>query len=386
MQIVLAANARPHVGGQGMNLSQFVEALSPCSNLTVFCQNGYPGIPGGAIPESRLAEQIDRVPIVRRLSDWRAHLSDTHFDRSVARQIRPAELFQGVTGQCLHSLRRARQLGSFTILDCVTTHIDHFFEQQKRESRLFGIRPLINKSARDTAAEEYSAADAIRVMSDYARQTFLDRGVSEERVFVARPPLEVDQFPIAKFDGPRFRVSFVGLLLPAKGFHYLIEAFRNLSVPDSELILWGGPGHRPIAQYLHHQMALDKRIHMRPISVRNNYVEVYGNSHVLVHPSLADGYSYAVIEAMASGLPVLVTSCTGSAQLIRDGENGYVLPPRDPGAICERLLHLARNPELLRRMGAAARETIRQETPQAFRDLYTAKIQSLVSARATCAM
>jgi hypothetical protein len=218
-------------------------------------------------------------------------------------------------------------------------------------------------------------------MSEYAKQTFLERHFPEARIFVAKPPICAGEFPAAEFRASRFRVSFVGALSPAKGFHYLIEAFRSLPLSESELILWTSPGHRPISSYMQHEMARDQRIRMLPISVRDNYGEVYSKSHVLVHPSLSDGYSYAVMEAMASGLAVIVTSTTGSAQLIRDGENGYIIPPRDPEAIRDRLLHLSRNPALLRRLGAAARETIQSETPEAFQNFYAAKIQSLLSGR-----
>jgi glycosyltransferase involved in cell wall biosynthesis len=125
---------------------------------------------------------------------------------------------------------------------------------------------------------------------------------------------------------------------------------------------------------------------MQPVSVRDNYGQVYGKSHVVVQPSLADGYSYAVMEAMASGLPVIVTSSTGSAELIRDGENGYIIPPCDAGAIRERLTHLAGHPELLRRMGAAARETIRSQNPKAFSDGYCAQIRTFISTGVPCSM
>ena len=383
-RIVLAANARPGVGGQGVNFAQFVEALCPQFDVTAFGQARYPGVAGFQIAESRLVNLMDKIPIVRGLHAHRDYLSNTHFDDYVARHMPPADLFQGVTGQCLKALRRAKMMGATTILDCITTHVDDFFEKQREEGLRLGIRPVISRAAREMALAEYSIAARIRVMSNYAKQTMLEHGVPEKQVFVARPPLAVDRFPLAKFDEPRFRVSYVGMLRPAKGFRYLIDAFRSLPEPDLELVFWSAPGNRVINKYLQRQISLDARIRMQPLSVRDNYGEVYGKSHVLVHPSLADGYSYAVMEAMASGLPVIVTSSTGSAELIRDGENGYVVPPCDSDAIRDRLSHLARNPELLRRMGSAARETIRLETPDSFRHSYTAKIQSLIAKRQSC--
>ena len=177
---------------------------------------------------------------------------------------------------------------------------------------------------------------------------------------VATPPVKPDEFTPAVFSEPKFRVCFVGLFEPVKGFHYLIEAFRKLNVADAELVLWGASGWRPIPNYLAEQSTLDPRIVIRTAAdVRSEgYENVYGKSSVLVHPSLGDGFAYVVTEAMASGIPVIVTRTTGATELVIDGKNGYVVPPRDSEAILERLNHLANSPSLLREMGRAARQTV----------------------------
>ena len=157
---------------------------------------------------------------------------------------------------------------------------------------------------------------------------------------------------------PKFRVSFVGLLEPWKGFHYLVDAFNMLDLPDSELIFWGGAGTRAATQYFQEQVRRNPNIAVRPVQVRKCYGEVYAKSSVLVHPSLSEGFGYVVAEAMASGIPVIVTRYAGAADLVTDGENGYIVPPRDPEAIRDRLAHMAAHPALVREMGRAARETM----------------------------
>src|SRR5439155_16806403 len=126
------------------------------------------------------------------------------------------------------------------------------------------------------------------------------------------------------------------------------------------LTLPGGSGTRSVNHYLQELMARNPAIKMRLESVRElGYAEVYGKSSVLVHPSVSEGFGYVVAEAMASGIPVIVTRNTGSAELVVDGKNGYVVPARDPGAIRDRLAHLASHPAVTREMGRAARETMR---------------------------
>jgi glycosyltransferase involved in cell wall biosynthesis len=378
-RLILSAAAVPGVGGQGLNLLHMVEALRGPFNLSVFCRAGETGATTEHIPESRMSVAIRHTPLVRRLRDWQVLFSETHFDAQVTRRLGSAAFFQGTTGQCLESLSAARARGSFTILDVVTFHNEHFCAEAKRECSRFGMRPHQHPILYRRILDEYRRADVIRVMSEPARQSFLDRGFPAERVFVAPPPFDLSQFPQAEFRGGRFTVSFVGLFEPAKGLHYLIEAFRGLNQTDAELLLWGNTGARPLARYLREQMAACPTIQLRPQTVKQvGYNKVYGASSVLVHPSLSDGFGYVVGEAMASGIPVITTPTTGASQWVIDGVNGYVVPPRDPGAIRERLEYLMSRPALLREMGNAARETMSQLTPRNFQ---TCLLEGIATAR-----
>jgi glycosyltransferase involved in cell wall biosynthesis len=381
-RLILSANAVPRQGGQGLNLQHMIEALHGAYRLDVFCRGG---ASNGAIlhpvPPSRRAALVGRLPVVRRLRNWQNWFGDVGFDRRVARALPAADVFQGATGQCLASLRAARRRGCRTALDVVTTHIDFFGEHMDRECARYGVRPALGRAMRERIRQEYREADVVRVMSRVARQTFLDRGFPEERLVVATPPFALAEFPQAEFRQPVFRVCFVGLLEPWKGFHYLIEAFQAAALQESELVLWGGSGSRPVSRYLQERVAQNSNIIIRPAEVRQvGYGPVYGEATVFVHPSLSDGFGYVVGEAMASGLPVIVTSSSGAADLVREGVNGYVVPPADAGAICDRLKHLARNPALVRAMGAAARDVAGALTPEAFRGPLLARLQRLAQA------
>lgn len=381
-RLILSANAIPHVGGQGLNLSHMIRGLSPSLDLSVFCRGACSDAQTQVVPESRLARLIGRVPFVRRWRDWQIIFSDTHFDRYVAARLVPADLFQGVAGQCAESLAAARSHGCRTVLDVLNTHIDDLASHVERECAKFHVRPFIHPRMRARILQEYGRADLIRVMSEHAQRTFLERGFSSDRLVIAPPPLDFDQFSPATFSAPTFRVIFVGLLEPWKGFHYLIEAFDFLKLPDSELVLWGSPGARPINQYLRAHIARNPAIRLCSGGVRQvGYDKVYSQASVLVHPSLSDGFGYVVAEAMASGLPVIVTRNTGAADLVRDGQNGYVIAPGDQDALRERLAHLARHPDLLPVMGRAARESARQLTFEAFRQHYVPRLEALCGQR-----
>jgi len=374
--LTLSANAPPQLGGQGLNLYHMVTGLREYFDVHLFCRDSFPGVETEVVPPSALSACIGRVPVLRRLRDWQMRLSDVHFDSYVSRRLPPAKLFQGVSGQCYRSLEVARRLGCRTVVDSITTHIDDFVGHQKRECAKFGIRPATSEAMRRRMLVEYQRADLIRVLSEHARKTFLKRGI--ENVVILRPRIDVAEFPEAVFQEPKFRVSFVGLLEPWKGFHYLVDAFNALALPDSELVFWGAPGSRPVTQYIREHTGHNPRIQVRSVNVRKCYGEVYAKSSVLVHPSLSEGFGYVVAEAMASGIPVIVTRNAGAADLVIDGENGYIVPAGDVESIRDRLAHLAAHPALMKQMGHAARETMRARTSDEWCN-YASALQRLAS-------
>jgi len=327
---------------------------------------------------SRLASLIQGIPLVRRNRGLISGLGERAFDRCVARNLEPVALFQGVTGQCLTSLRRAKALGACAIVDSVTMHIDEFGEALDRECGHLGIRPPVGHRARRRMRKEYQEADAIRVMSDPAKVSFSRCGVDPSKVFVVEPFLEPGDYIDERAVPTVFRVSFVGLVEPWKGIRYLVEAYRSLDLRESELSIWGGSGSRAIRLYLDRAVAGTPSIKVRPIEVRAvGFGEVYGRTSVLVHPSLADGFGLVVAEAMACGVPVITTDRTGASTLIDDGKSGFVVPSGNSSAIAERLEYLYRNPSELHRMGQAARSAARRLTFENFRTQYQSMLASL---------
>ncbi|MER3404129.1 MAG: hypothetical protein C4289_02260, partial [Chloroflexota bacterium] len=81
----------------------------------------------------------------------------------------------------------------------------------------------------------------------------------------------------------------------------------------------------------------------------------YATASVCVVPSIEDGFGYVVLEALASGAPVIVSDQVGARDAVRPGENGFIVPAGDPVALAERLEYLYRQRAALPRMRAAAR-------------------------------
>ncbi|WP_153147919.1 TIGR03088 family PEP-CTERM/XrtA system glycosyltransferase [Dechloromonas sp. H13] len=94
---------------------------------------------------------------------------------------------------------------------------------------------------------------------------------------------------------------------------------------------------------------------------RSDVPDVMRGLDCFVLPSLAEGISNTILEAMASGLPVIATDVGGNADLVSAGETGEIVPAADPEAMAQQIVRLANHPVLARRMGAAGRATVERQ-------------------------
>jgi glycosyltransferase involved in cell wall biosynthesis len=164
----------------------------------------------------------------------------------------------------------------------------------------------------------------------------------------------------AKSDGPEFKVLYVGSITQRKGIRYLLEAFRQLDFGDCSLTMIGHSSSNVDFLASH-----DGNVRHIPQIAKLQLAEIYRQSSVFVLPSLVEGLPFVVLEAMASGLPVIVTP-RGPDHVVRDGIDGFVVPPNDADAIAHRLLELRADPDLRRQMGGSAREQAKQFTQERY--------------------
>jgi glycosyltransferase involved in cell wall biosynthesis len=138
------------------------------------------------------------------------------------------------------------------------------------------------------------------------------------------------------------------------GTHLLLVALTRLERPDAELWLIGGVEDemRPaLARY-------EGLFELKGFVPHAQLPALLTQCSVYVQPSLEEGLAKVLLEAMASGLPVVATTNTGAEDVVREGVDGFVVPIRDPEALAERLTRLADDEEARRRMGASAAERV----------------------------
>jgi glycosyltransferase involved in cell wall biosynthesis len=151
-------------------------------------------------------------------------------------------------------------------------------------------------------------------------------------------------------------VGFVGRLTRDKGVPELVEAFDRIleAEPQAHLLLvgWFDAAEDALDDDLSARIASHPRIHLT--GYVHDTAPYYRAMDVMVLPTWREGFPNAVLEAAATGIPVITTECTGSRDSVVPEVTGLLIPPGYPEAICESVLKLLRDPERRRRMGQAA--------------------------------
>lgn len=292
-----------------------------------------------------------------------AYLENTLFDHWVARQLPDADIFHGWNAMCLQSLRRAHARGMISLVERASSHPATQARLLREEYARWNVPlklPLWNYAR---ALCEFAEADFITVPSAFARASMMAEGVSAEKLIEIPFGVDLQQFAPADHASPHpFRAIFAGTVSIRKGVPDLLEAWRRLAWRDAELWLVGAVAHDFAA--IRARWSNLNGVHFIPHS--KDVARLFQQCDVFAFPSIEEGSALVNYEAMAAGLPVITTPNAGS--VVRDGEEGFIIPIRDPEALCDRLERLRRDDALRRRMGRAARRRACHFTWNHYRD------------------
>jgi alpha-maltose-1-phosphate synthase len=281
------------------------------------------------------------------------------FDRHVSRHLPSCDIFCGVSGSALHTGRVAKGKGAKYVCDRGSSHI-RFQDRILREEYVrngisfSGIDPRV--IGREEA--EYEAADVITVPSTFALNTFLESGVPRRKLRLVPYGVDLDTFyPCAPRSENKFQVLFVGSVSVRKGVGYLLNAFQQLKCTSKHLVLVGLVS--PELESTIRQVQRHERISVMGHVQHQQLKEIMSASHVMVLPSVEDGFGLVLAQAMACGCPVIASQNTGAPDLFTEGREGFIVPIADSKAIADRLQALADNPDLRLRMSEAALQSVK---------------------------
>lgn len=211
------------------------------------------------------------------------------------------------------------------------------------------LSPVIRRiwhGAETVVAKCEGEADMIRAVDDRVRIALVPNGVDLD----AFPPGE----PVPD-EGP-LRLLCVARLIERKGQRHLIEAVKRLvdEGVDVTLELVGTGDARPAYEALVRALGLEDRVRFAGYVPREEIARHYAAAHVFVLPSYNEGMSVATLEAMAAGLPVVVTRTGGTLELVQENVNGFVFDRGDMATLTGHIRRLATDRELARKMSRSS--------------------------------
>lgn len=289
------------------------------------------------------------------------------FARATARALGGAEnVIIGLSSFMREVIHRAQTVGTLVVVDHGSLHEQTEREVLVEECERFGFRPFGNWQHLwmiERMQEEFEHADYIFCCSALAKKTMIRNGVPADRIVINRFGVDLSEFapsPVAGDALRPFRIIMVGGMNPRKGLHYLLEAFEELP-GRSELWLVGGPPRDSVIRHMVSQsVARTGRIQVCGSRPQAQLAELYRQCDVFVLPSLADGWGMVVNQAMACGLPVVVSDMTGAKEIVEEGVTGHVVPSRNVEALTCCLESLLKDRGRTRTMGMAAAQSVRR--------------------------
>jgi glycosyltransferase involved in cell wall biosynthesis len=263
------------------------------------------------------------------------------FDRWVRRQLTPGDHIISSYGYANESFRWARERGGKTFLDGGNSHPAHFWQLLSEEHRLWNCAlPPVSPQWNRRAVEMMPHVDYVLSPSSFVTRSFLERGFQPEQMLRNVYPVDLSRFAPAAVPRPKNRpltiVSTGGLSL-RKGAPYLLEALRLVHQrhPSARFLLTQNVADSAtpiVAKYRDLPIDWAPRLPHAQLAARLQSADVF------VLPSLEEGLVRTALEAMACGLPVVLTPNTGANDFVRPGVSGSVVPIRDARATADAIL------------------------------------------------
>jgi glycosyltransferase involved in cell wall biosynthesis len=272
----------------------------------------------------------------------------------------PGGLQPGLVLRLARLFRRAR-------VDVVHTHDERPLLYGAAAARLARVPRVVHtrhgQKARNTRRQVVlfrlatSLADRVACVSDDAAALTVGEGVARRRVRTVRNGIDLTRFAYTgpAPDGP---VVTVARLSPEKDVATLVRAaaLAVRELPSFRLEVAGDGVCMPALRQLTAEMGLGG--HVRFHGEVRDIPALLGRARLFVLPSVEEGISLTLLEAMARGLPVVATRIGGNPEVVADGETGLIIPARDPDVMARAMLRLLGDVEESRRMGRSGRRRV----------------------------
>lgn len=356
MDVSISTWGRFHMFHLARQLERFGMLQAIYSTYPKFKLKNEQGIPPEKIKTDPYLEVL-QLGMIRlgatRVADWLTTVKVEQHDRWLVRHLSACDCFIALSGSGYLAGPEMQRRGAKYICDRGSPHIRADIEIVRTEFARFGLTRSRNEQLHTAREEkEYEVADAIVVPSKFSASTYIESGVDPSKVRIVPYGANISRFrPEGRPPNDEFRVLFVGGIGLRKGIMDLFSAFAKLKHPNKRLILVGAV--QPEMKTLLARVDLS-HVEFAGLIPNAELRKTYSTSHVLVLPSVSEGLAMVMGEAMACGCPVIASTNTGASDLYTDGVEGYIVPPRNPSLLADKLQEFADSPALRQRMSEAS--------------------------------
>ncbi|MFZ4773867.1 MAG: glycosyltransferase family 4 protein [Terrimicrobiaceae bacterium] len=308
---------------------------------------------------TRLFQRTQQPFLLEAAQDW--------FEAFARRRVGQSPVFWGWNGHNLSSCLAAQRCGQRIICERGSTHGAWAARRLNEVHKQLGWGPTdLGAEKRELRAiREYELAEKIIVPSQFVKKTFLEEGMSEEKLHVNPYGVDVEHWGrisgTERSNGPLIFV-FTASMTPRKGVHILLRAWEKAGLNDAELWLCGGV-HFPIKAL---GLPVGKNVRFLGYTSHEKLIDIYNRASVYLLPSFEEGMARSGLEAMAAGLPLIVTEETGLTDVMIQGVQGWVVPSGNVEALAETLRIVAGSRDRLSSMSIACQATGCKYTKSAY--------------------
>ena len=301
-----------------------------------------------------------RTPLVRHTIGDAENRLRARFDRSVSLRLAALEanVVVGMYGSASETLAEARRSGKEGVLNFVNSH-PSFKNQHLRELANVpdGHQEMVSEREHHEVARELEHASLVLVPSRFVARQLEAVGVPRQRLVIE--PYGVDLARFRPFMGGKepspgtpMRCLYVGQILHRKGIPLLLDVARRLRGHAVEFVLIGPLRSREVLRHL------PSNVRWRRSGTSEQIAAEMRGADVFLLPSVDDAFGLVTLEAMASGVPVIVSDHAGSSEDVADGSTGLVVRAGDRAQLQDAIERLIDDPALRRTLGAAARRHV----------------------------
>ena len=266
----------------------------------------------------------------------------------------------GRSGMSLLSFKEVKKRGGKTILHSQWMHPNTHKKYLEKEYKRIGLKnqPILNERIK-RQLKEIEIVDKIWSISSLVQKSYLDNNIEKSKIINSSLGVDFDKYSkldISNKNNKDFTILFVGNINPEKGVHVLLNAMLNIKSSNKIKIIFNGhiaPYFKSIFNSYANQLK-EKNIHVEVYV--GSPLKNYSKASLFILPSIHESFCLVVLEAMASGLPIIVSDNVGAKDCIKNGVNGFIFENNNNIQLSSMIQGFVNNKKQLSGMGEESKK------------------------------